>query len=160
MKKFEPAGDPAKAPDTVFTTEDGAERTLKDFRGKIVLVNFWATWCGPCVREMPSLERLHNKLGGVDFAVIALSEDRKGWEKITPFRKRIGLTTLPLFHDVSSKMMFATKARGLPTTLLIGRDGTELGRLTGPAEWDSDEAVALMRHYIGRKPPTAKSGGG
>lgn len=160
MEKFEPAGKPAQAPDTVFTAEDGAQRTLKDFRGKIVLLNFWATWCGPCVREMPSLERLHNKLAGADFTVIALSEDRKGWEKITPFREQIGLTTLPLFHDVGSKMMFAAKARGLPTTLLIGRDGRELGRLTGPAEWDSDESVALMRYYIDRKPPAAKSGGG
>ena len=160
MEKFEPAEKPARAPDTVFTAEDGAKLTLKDFRGRIVLLNFWATWCGPCVREMPSLERLHKKLGTANFTVIALSEDRKGWEKITPFRKQIGLTTLPLFHDVSSKMMFAARARGLPTTLLIGRDGRELGRLTGPAEWDSDEAVALMRYYIGRKPAAAKSGGG
>ena len=155
MEKFELAAAPGPAPATIFTTEDGTKRTLESFRGKIVLLNFWATWCGPCVREMPSLERLHNTLNGADFTVIALSEDRKGWEKITPFRKQIGLKTLPLFHDVSSKMMFAAKTRGLPTTLLIGRDGQELGRLTGPAEWDSDEAVALMRYYIGRK-----SGGG
>lgn len=156
MEKFEPAAVPAPAPDTVFTKEDGTKRTLADFHGKIVLVNFWATWCGPCVREMPSLERLHNKLAGDDFTVLALSEDRKGWDKITPFRKEIGLTVLPLYHDVSSKMMFAAKTPGLPTTILIGRDGKELGRLTGPAEWDSDEAVALMRYYIGKN----GSGGG
>ncbi|MGB0629661.1 MAG: TlpA family protein disulfide reductase, partial [Alphaproteobacteria bacterium] len=151
MEKFEPAANPAPAPETVFTDASGAELTLKSFRGRIVLVNFWATWCGPCVREMPSLERLHNKLNGPDFLVIALSEDRKGWEKIGPFREKLNLRDLPLYHDVKSKMMFATKARGLPTTLLIGRDGEELGRLTGPAEWDTDEAVALMRYYIGKK---------
>lgn len=155
MEKFEPADNPAPAPATVFTAEDGTKHTLADFRGKIVLLNFWATWCGPCVREMPSLERLHDALGGKEFTVIALSEDRKGWDKITPFRKQIGLTTLPLFHDTGSKMMFAAKTRGLPTTMLIGRNGKELGRLTGPAEWDSEEAKALMRYYIGRK-----SGGG
>ena len=150
MEKFEQSSNPAPAPETTFTDESGTELTLRNFRGRVVLVNFWATWCGPCVREMPSLERLHNKLKGPDFSVIALSEDRKGWEKIGPFRDKLNLQDLPLYHDVKSKMMFATKARGLPTTLLIGRDGTELGRLTGPAEWDTDEAVALMRYYIGR----------
>jgi len=150
MEKFEPSSNPAPAPETTFTDESGTELTLRNFRGRVVLVNFWATWCGPCVREMPSLERLHNKLKGPDFSVIALSEDRKGWEKIGPFRDKLNLQDLPLYHDVKSQMMFATKARGLPTTLLIGRDGTELGRLTGLAEWDSDEAVALMRYYIGR----------
>lgn len=148
MEKFEPATAPAALPASVFTEEDGAKRVLADFGGQIVLLNFWATWCGPCVREMPSLERLHQKLGSTDFTVIALSEDRKGWDKITPFRKQLGLTALPLFHDVGSKMMFGAKVRGLPTTILVGRDGKELGRLTGHAEWDSDEAVALMRHYI------------
>lgn len=150
MEKFEPSGTPVAAPDTLFTDSKGRERTLRDFRGKIVLVNFWATWCGPCVREMPSLERLHAKLAGKNFTVIALSEDRKGWDKITPFRKQLGLTELPLFHDVRSKMMFAAKARGLPTTILVGRNGQELGRLTGPAEWDTDETVALIRYYIAK----------
>lgn len=151
MEKFEPATAPAALPATVFTDQDGAKRVLADFGGKIVLMNFWATWCGPCVREMPSLERLHQKLGSKDFTVIALSEDRNGWEKIAPFREQLGLTALPLFHDVGSKMMFGTKVRGLPTTILVGRDGRELGRLTGHAEWDSDEAVALMQHYIGKR---------
>lgn len=151
MEKFEPATAPAALPTTEFTEQDGAKRVLADFNGKIVLMNFWATWCGPCVREMPSLERLHQKLGSADFTVIALSEDRKGWAKITPFRKELGLTALPLFHDVGSKMMFGAKVGGLPTTILIGRDGRELGRLTGHAEWDSDEAVALIQHYLGKR---------
>ena len=148
MEKFEPAAKPVPAPETVFTDAKGTQLTLKNFRGRIVLVNLWATWCGPCVREMPSLLRLHEKLKGPDFVVIALSEDRKGWEKIGPFRDKLNLQTLPFFHDVNSKMMFATKARGLPTTLLISRDGRELGRLAGLAEWDSDEAMALIRHYM------------
>ena len=150
MEKFEPAVEPAPLPATVFTEKDGRKRALSDFDGQIVLMNFWATWCGPCVREMPSLERLHQKISSRRFTVIALSEDRNGWEKITPFRRQLELTALPLFHDVGSKMMFGAKVRGLPTTILVGRDGRELGRLTGHAEWDSDEAVALIRHYIGR----------
>jgi thiol-disulfide isomerase/thioredoxin len=148
MERFKPAGTSVAAPDAIFTDSKGRERTLQDFRGKIVLVNFWATWCGPCVREMPSLERLHAKLAGKNFTVIALSEDRKGWDKITPFRKQLGLTGLPLFHDVDSKMMLAAKAPGLPTTILVGRNGQELGRLIGFVEWDADEAVALIRYYI------------
>jgi len=151
MEKFDAAENPMPMPETVFTDKSGRKLTLKNFQGKIVLLNFWATWCGPCVREMPSLERLHTMLQGDDFTVIALSEDRKGWDKIARFQDKIGLKGLPLFHDISSKMMFATKARGLPTTILVGRDGNELGRLTGSAGWDTDEAVALIRYYIGRK---------
>ena len=151
MEKFVPADDPAPLPDHGFTRANGEKLTLKDFRGRLVLVNFWATWCGPCVREMPSLDRLQATLGGDDFTVIALSEDRKGWEKIAPFRERLGLKALPLYHDTRSQMMFAVKAAGLPTTILVGRDGRELGRLTGPAEWDTPEALALIRYYIGKK---------
>tara|TARA_Y100001970_G_C14255003_1_gene874602 strand:- start:2004 stop:2294 length:291 start_codon:yes stop_codon:yes gene_type:complete len=94
---------------------------------------------------------LHNKLKDRDFLVIALSEDREGWEKIGPFRDKLGLRGLPLYHDVDSKMMFAAKARGIPTTILIDRDGRELGRLIGVAEWNSPEATALMQYYIGGK---------
>jgi thiol-disulfide isomerase/thioredoxin len=100
---------------------------------------------------MPSLERLHNALGGKDFTVLALSADRKGWDKISAFRKIIGLINLPIFHDMDSKMMFAAGTRGLPTTLLIGRDGREIGRLIGPEEWDSEGAKQLIRYYIGIK---------
>ena len=151
MENFMPANTPSVLPETIFTDERGTKLTLGDFKGKIVLLNFWATWCGPCVREMPSLKRLHNHLKGPDFTVIALSEDRIGWSRIRSFRDKLNLHDMPLYHDVNSKMMFATKARGLPTTLLIDREGNELGRLVGLAEWDSEEAVALMRYYIAKK---------
>ena len=148
MQKFEPAAEPVAPPAGVFVDEDGSRVSLGDFRGRLVLVNFWATWCGPCVREMPSLDRLQAEFDGRDLVVLGLSEDRSGWDRIAPFRARLGLTHMRLLHDAGSRFMFASRIRGLPTTILVGRDGRELGRLAGPAEWDAPEALALVRHYL------------
>ena len=149
MQNFTPASAPGPAPRTAFTGRDGGDRTLADFRGKVVLVNFWATWCAPCVREMPSLVRLHRTLAGDRFALLALSQDLKGWAAIDPFVKRHGLAALQVFLDRKGVFARTLGVRGLPTTILFGQDGQELGRLEGVAEWDSAEAVALMRYYIG-----------
>ena len=151
MAGFAPASEPVAFPGAAFVDERGRRLGFGDFRGRLVLVNFWATWCGPCVREMPSLARLHARLGGADLAIVALSEDRLGWKKIAPFRDAHGLGDLPMFHDADSRTMFAARIKGLPTTILLGRDGREIGRLTGPAEWDSPEAVALIRYYRDRR---------
>ena len=148
MQKFEPAALPAALPAASFVDEDGSRVSLGDFRGRLVLVNFWATWCGPCVREMPSLDRLQAEFDGRDLVVLGLSEDRSGWDRIAPFRARLGLMHMRLLHDAGSRFMFASRIRGLPTTILVGRDGGELGRLAGPAEWDVPEALALIRHYL------------
>jgi thiol-disulfide isomerase/thioredoxin len=139
---------PAPAPGASFTDAKGAVRTLSDYRGKVVLLNFWATWCGPCVREMPSLDRLQAKLGGDAFTVLALSEDRRGWEVTAPFLTRLDLLSLPAFHDTQGELMRAYAVPALPTTILLGRDGREIGRLVGAAEWDSAEAVALIGSYL------------
>ena len=149
MQNFTPAAAPGPAPRTAFAGRDGGDRTLADFRGKVVLVNFWATWCAPCVREMPSLVRLHRTLAGDRFALLALSQDLKGWAAIDPFVKRHGLAALQVFLDRKGVFARTLGVRGLPTTILFGQDGQELGRLEGVAEWDSAEAVALMRYYIG-----------
>ena len=148
MQNFTPAASPGPAPRTPFAARGGGDRSLADFRGKVVLVNFWATWCGPCVREMPSLIRLQRILAGPDFTVLALSQDLKGWSVIDPFVKRYRLAALPVYLDRNSAFGREVGVRGLPTTVLFGRDGRELGRLAGLAEWDSPEAVALMRHYM------------
>ena len=135
-------------PEIEFVDRKGAKKTLNDFRGKVILINFWATWCAPCIREMPSLERLHTKLSSTGFSVIALSEDHKGFSRITPFLKKIKIYELPVFHDVGSKIMFSLEAKVLPTTILIDRKGKEIGRFIGPAEWDSQEVVSLINFYI------------
>ena len=145
---FKPTGRPA--PDIAFVTAEGKPATLKDFAGRVVLLNLWATWCAPCVREMPSLDRLQAELGGADFEVVALSSDRSGKAAVEPFFRSHGLSELAIYLDPKSEATRALGARGLPTTLLIDRRGREAGRLEGAAEWDSPEAKALIRSYLGR----------
>jgi thiol-disulfide isomerase/thioredoxin len=149
MQNFTPTEPAGPALEGKLLAEDGNVVALSDFRGKLVLVNFWATWCGPCIHEMPTLVRLHQKLGGRDFQIVALSEDRGGWAVITPFVTKNNLATLPVYHDPGGKAARALGVKGLPTTILFDGSGRELGRLAGVAEWDSDEVVALIRFYMG-----------
>ncbi|MBN9075140.1 MAG: redoxin [Rhizobiales bacterium 65-79] len=139
---------PQPLPDIRFQGNGGQPRTLADFSGKVVLLNIWATWCAPCRKEMPTLDRLQAELGGPDFEVVALSMDRAGPEAVTKFFGEIGVKHLALNIDASSKTMFALGVFGLPTTLLIDRDGREIGRLVGPAEWDAPDMVEFLRSRI------------
>jgi thiol-disulfide isomerase/thioredoxin len=135
-------------PETVFGNAAGDEVTLADFRGKVVLLNLWATWCGPCMREMPSLDRLQAALGSEGVKVVALSQDRGGLKVVERFYAKHGLKNLGIYLDPKGKLSRALGARGLPTSVLIDREGRAVGRLEGPAEWDSPEALALIRHYL------------
>lgn len=136
------------APSTVFHSLAGDPVSLADFRGKVVLVNFWATWCAPCVREMPSLERLHQALAGHGLAVLAVSNDRGGAAVVNPFLARLDLQHLPVFLDPEGALAQAFALKGLPTTFVIGRDGRVLAGRIGPAEWDSPESLQFLRHYL------------
>lgn len=133
-----------------FKTGEGKTVALADMRGKVVLLNLWATWCGPCVREMPTLDRLQAELGGPAFEVVALSSDHGGAKAVEPFLRDNKLNNLGVYLDPTSQATRALEPRGLPTTLLIDKDGREVGRLEGAAEWDSAEAKALIRHYRDR----------
>ena len=136
-------------PDVPFFDEKDAIRHFSDFGDKVLLVNFWATWCAPCVREMPDLDELQAKLGGDDFEVIALSHDIKGVPVAKPFlRERLGLENLGLFIDKKAKMGRAMKIRGLPTTLLLDRQHRIVGSYAGPAEWSSPDAIRMIQHLI------------
>ena len=148
MQNFTPSGDAPPTPPLSVQAKEGRAVPLTELGGKITLVNFWATWCGPCIREMPSLLRLHKTRGGKDFHVIALSQDLQGWPKVASFLKRHDLDGLPIFVDDKTAVARALKVKGLPTSILLGRDGRELGRLAGHAEWDSAEALALIDHYV------------
>jgi thiol-disulfide isomerase/thioredoxin len=131
-----------------FTDGAGQPKTLASFSGKVVLLNFWATWCAPCRKEMPTLDRLQEKLGGPDFEVVALSMDRAGPDIVKKFYAETGVTHLALNIDSSARVMFTLGAVGLPMTLLIDREGKEIGRLIGPAEWDSPDMVDFIRGRI------------
>jgi len=139
---------PRPVPDLHFQNEAGAEVSLADFRGKLVLLNIWATWCPPCRKEMPTLDRLQAKLGGPDFEVVALSIDAKGAPAVRSFFAQIGVHALKLYVDPSMQATDALHAPGIPTTLLIDRAGREIGRHVGPAEWDSAPSVTFLRALI------------
>lgn len=149
---------PVPAPSASFRTLDGDAAVLADFRGKVLLVNFWATWCAPCVKEMPALERLHRELAGEGLAVLAVSQDRDGAAAVTPFLARIALQDLPVYLDPKGVLGREFALKGLPTTFVIDREGRVVAGLVGPAEWDSSEALAFLRHYLHAADLTNTSG--
>ena len=133
-----------------FDDAQGRSRSLAEFKGKVVLLNIWATWCGPCRKEMPALDRLQAALGGPEFEVVALSIDRGGTDAVRKFFADIGIRTLAMYLDSSGQALRTLSALGLPTTLLIDREGREIGRLIGPAEWDAPEMVEFVQCVVAR----------
>jgi thiol-disulfide isomerase/thioredoxin len=131
-----------------FNDADGRSRSLADFNGKIVLLNLWATWCVPCRKEMPALDRLQASLGGPDFEVVPLSIDRGAIATIRKFYDEIGIRHLGMYADVSGQSIRWIRAMGLPTTLLVDRAGREIGLVIGPAEWDSPEIGEFLKSII------------
>nr|WP_164924065.1 TlpA disulfide reductase family protein [Sinorhizobium fredii] len=150
-KGFVLSDDPRPVADVRFTEGDGRPRALADFGGKIVLLNVWATWCLPCRKEMPTLDRLQATLGGDGFEVVALSIDRQGAEAVKTFYWEIGVRNLAVRVDASGQALSALAAVGLPTTILIDAEGRELGRLIGPAEWDAPDMVSFLKSIVARK---------
>lgn len=151
--RFVSLATPKPVPPLQFTDEAGRASSLAAFRGKVILLNIWATWCPPCRKEMPSLDRLQARLGGPDFEVVALSIDQGNDALffVQEFFLEIGVKHLRIFLDRTGGAARTVEALGLPVTLLVDRSGMEVGRLVGPAEWDSPEAIALVRKYLGRE---------
>ena len=148
LKKLTTLESPPVQPLSDFTTSDGTT-SLEDYRGRVVLVNVWATWCPPCVAEMPSLDRLEGLRGGEDFAVVPVSLDRR-LDAIPEFYDRTGVENLPVVWDGTFGVNARLRLPGLPTTVIYDRNGREVARLPGEAEWDSPEALALVDHLIGQ----------
>jgi len=138
------------APIDVFLDAQGHELSLHHFGGKIVLLNLWATWCAPCIKELPSLDRLQAALGGDRFQVVAVSVDRRGAEAVAPYFKKLNISHLSVYVEPTNSLARSLGLQVLPSTIVIGPHGTMLGRLIGAAEWDAPEAQALLRHYIER----------
>ncbi len=146
------ANSPLKLPALSFKDASGADKSLSDFRGRVVLLNLWATWCVPCRKEMPALDALEQKLGGPDFQVVAVNIDTRDAEKPKAFLKEIGVSKLAYYADPSAKTFQDLKAIGrafgMPTTLLVDPAGCEIGTIAGPAEWASEDAVKLIEAAV------------
>lgn len=138
-----------------FTATDlasGRVTTLADFRGTVVLLNVWATWCQPCRVEMPSMERLHQRLGGgEDFKILAVSVDEGGDSVVAAFARELGLS-FDILHDQSGAIQRSYQTTGVPESWVIDRHGVIVKKVIGPSEWDGPVNEALIRRLIAERP--------
>lgn len=140
---------PRQLPELRFADGEGHALSLTDFHGRMVLINVWATWCIPCRKEMPSLDRLQAAFDKSTFLVLPLSIDQKGASVVLPFYRELGLKSLGVYIDTSGRASFDLNALGVPTTLLVDHEGREIGRRAGAVEWDRPETIAFFRKRIG-----------
>ena len=152
MRAFQLATSTADRPspsDGAYWTDDTDRPvSLANFKGKVVLVNYWATWCSPCIQELPSISRTQEILGGDDFIVVAISLDRGGKPIAKRLFKRLNIKNLALFVDPTNVSAKKLGVQVMPTTFLFDHKGRELGKLVGSTEWDNKEAVALIEYFI------------
>lgn len=148
MKKLAFHAEPKAAGDTVLQGAKGAPVSLADYKGKVVVLNFWATWCAPCRKEMPSLDRLQAEFGGDDFAVVPVATGRNPVPAIERFFGEGGIEHLPIVRDPQQALARDMAVLGLPITVILDREGQEIARLRGDAEWDSDSAKAIVQALI------------
>lgn len=132
-----------------FVDADDKEIKLSDYKGKVALVNFWATWCVPCVKEMPSLDKLQGEMGKDKLVILPLSLDTSSKAKVKPFYDDKKLANLGIYFDKGKKAMQGLGVSVLPTSILVDKDGREIARLEGEADWDKPESLALMKAAIG-----------
>lgn len=145
---------PEPAPELAFTASDGKPLTLAALKGKTVLVNLWATWCAPCLKEMPALDALQKAMGGPDFAVVAVNIDTRNLDKPKAWLAENKVTALPFYGDPQAAtfqaLRKAHKVEGMPVSIVVDRSGCELAIIQGPADWASADSKALMAAAIGK----------
>lgn len=144
LGKYKPTAETREIPKATFLDAEGNEKSLADFRGAGLVLNFWATWCAPCVKEMPALDRLAADAGGRGLRVLALSADREGAPVVRAFFEVNGVGHLAVTVDKLSRVARAVGVDGLPTTVLYDAEGREIGRVVGVAEWDMPAALDFL----------------
>jgi thiol-disulfide isomerase/thioredoxin len=149
-----PAASPIPLTGLAFRDGGGKERTLADWKGRTVLLNLWATWCVPCKKEMPALDELQKSLGGPDFEVVAVNIDTRNPDKAKAWLTDTGIASLTYYADNNAKIFQELKEKGrafgMPTTILIDRNGCEVATLAGPAEWASGDAITFIKTALGK----------
>ncbi|KNG94404.1 TlpA family protein disulfide reductase [Pseudaestuariivita atlantica] len=148
MRKLNFHATPEPAPDVAFETFEGEEMTLEAYRGKHIVLNFWATWCAPCRKEMPHLAELQAELGGNAFEVVTIATGRNPPQGMKDFFEQIGVDNLPLHRDPKQKLARYMAVLGLPVTVILDPEGNEIARLRGDANWASDSAKAIITALI------------
>jgi thiol-disulfide isomerase/thioredoxin len=151
MQKLVFHAEPVAAGTAVFTDADGAEHRLSDWKDKVVLLNFWATWCAPCRKEMPMLDALQTEFGGDDFEVVTLATGRNSVQGIRRFFEEVGVAHLPILLDPGQELAREMGVFGLPITVILDREGQEIARLRGEADWQSDSAKAIVAALVAGK---------
>ena len=148
MKKLVFHATPVAVSDAAFVRADGGQGYLADYKGKHILLNFWATWCAPCRKEMPMLAELQTEMGGDAFEVVTLATGRNAPPAMKRFFDEIGVTNLPLHTDPKQAVARDMGVLGLPITVILNPEGMEIARLRGDADWNSDSAKAIVRALI------------
>jgi thiol-disulfide isomerase/thioredoxin len=146
------------APISALTGPSGTT-TLRDFAGRFVLVHFWATWCAPCITELPSLEALQRRQSEKDFVILAVSTDRADTARVERFTRELGLERVRIYHDRLGLTSNAFNVRSLPSSFLVNPDGRLVGRLDHAADWTSGEAAAFLDSWIDRYERSARETG-
>ncbi len=148
MRKLIVHSDPIASSDVAFTGEDGSEMTLADYQGQYIVLNFWATWCAPCRKEMPMLSDMQTTLDSDNFEVVTIATGRNPRPAMERFFAEIEVDNLPLHTDPRQSLARSLGVLGLPVTLILNPQGQEIARLQGEADWSSDSAYAIIEALL------------